>query len=249
MGCTCSYSNIEQGLNPFDEEHYTIDSNMNSIHTQKDMTRVTSMSRISSQRSVLLTNYNQKRLSIKIDLIGFGDQILEEYNLARTNPKFYAYKIKTFIEKIEKDSKSSEEHYYFINTSGTKIVLKNALRLCNDLITHFESQDVLLPLLKNELLVATAKKGMENIKQTKIEREQQLKEIYQSFSSDESKSFGSIFGFGDFDPGIVVILQLIDGKDNSYPRACILNPNFLYCGINVVESEKLKVLSLSHFMN
>lgn len=110
-------------------------------------------------------------------------------------------------------------------------------------------QNALSPLIKNELLITTAKKSLENIKQSKPERVKQLKNLYESISSEGNKEYGSIFGFGDYDPSLVVILQLIDGKDDSYANSCILNPNFKSCGISVVESEKLKVLSISHFTN
>jgi len=250
MGCTCTYSNIDGKFNPLEEEHFTIDSQVNSVNA-KELTRVTSMSRISSQRSILLYNFNQKQssVSIKIDTNLLADLILEEYNIARTNPKYYAFKVKQFTEKIEKEKKEDQEVYYFNNTCGTKIILKNALTLCNDLIKTFENQESFPPLIKNELLIAISKKGMENVKQTKPERENQLKLLFESFSSGKFKTFGSIFGFGDFDPSIIVILQLLDGKDNYYSRNCILNEKFLYCGISVVESEKLKILSLSNFMD
>lgn len=253
MGCTCTYSNIDgKGINPFDEDHYTIDYSQNYSSIPKEMTRMTSMSRLSSQRSVILKNFKLKKERIetmKVDLLLLSDLILEEYNLARTNPKYFSLKIKNFTEKIDVDKSKSEASYYFINSSGTKIILKNAMSHCKDLISYFESCESLQPLIKNELLAVTARNGIENVKQTREEREGHLKEVYLNLSSNSNFYVGSIFGFGDFDPSVIVILQLLDGKDNSYPRRCILNPNFQYCGVVVVESEKLKVLTLSNFIS
>lgn len=146
--------------------------------------------------------------------------------------------------------------------------------LCNQIIKQLESiKHPLKPLEKNELFVATAKKALNNIKQTKVEREEQLKTLYNNIispgfnknalltsidennnqtnkkSNNNNKIFGSIFGFGDYDPSLVVMLQLIDGKDNNYASRCILNPDFTQCGVSVVESDKLKILAISHFFN
>lgn len=187
---------------------------------------------------------------MKIDIIGFADQILEEYNIVRTNPKFFAFKINTFKEKIEKDlTRENENVYFFKNSSGTKIVLRNATAICDSVAAILDSMTPIHPLIRNELLVATARKGLDTIKQSVQEREEQLRSIYSSFSSDINKVYGSIFGFGDYDPSLIVTLQLIDSKDDSYSRKCILNSKFNYCGINVVESEKLRVLSVSHFID
>lgn len=139
--------------------------------------------------------------------------------------------------------------FFFKNSSGTKIVLRNALEICKDVISFLENQKPLKPFLKDDLLIVTAKKGLENIKANKKERLEQLTNIYSSLNSIESREFGSIVGFGDYDPSLIVTLQIIDHKDEGYPRSCIFNENFKFCGVFVVESDKLKIVALSNFLN
>ena len=138
--------------------------------------------------------------------------------------------------------------YYFKNSSGTKIVLRNAMEICKDVINFLENQRPLPPFIKEDFLTVTAKKGLENIKANKNERIEQLKELYsQNFTGTQDKSFGSIVGFGDYDPSLIVTLQIIDHKDEGYPRSVIFSEVLRYCGVYAVESDKLKIVSLSNF--
>lgn len=66
---------------------------------------------------------------------------------------------------------------------------------------------------------------------------------------DDIIEYQSIIGFGDYDPSLIVTLQIIDHKDNNYPRSCIFNEKLEYCGVSVVESEKLKIVIMSNFCN
>mmetsp|Transcript_26878 Transcript_26878/g.27918 ORF Transcript_26878/g.27918 Transcript_26878/m.27918 type:complete len:255 (+) Transcript_26878:16-780(+) len=254
MGCTCGYNtdNKTYGFDECNDKKFNPDPSKQTLND--DLIRVTSMSRISSQRSVMLNNLKrnkEQREPMKIDIIGFADQILEEYNLARTNPKFYSYKVKTFQEKLEKDYNAKEpDMYYFKNSSGTKIVLRNAMKICREIVNFLENQNPLKPLLKDDILIITAKKGLENIKANKGDRLEQLKSIYTTLgSSSEEKTFSSIVGFGDYDPSLIVTLQIIDHKDDGYPRSCIFNEEMNYCGVYAVESDKLKIVAMSNFMN
>jgi len=139
--------------------------------------------------------------------------------------------------------------YYFKNSSGTKIVLRNAMKICKDVIDFLENKKPLPPLKKDDLLIITAKKGLESIKANKNERLEQLRTTYTSLKSSENKIFGSIVGFGDYDPSLIVTLQIIDHKDDSYPRTCIFSEELISCGVFVVESDKLKIVALSNFTN
>lgn len=165
--------------------------------------------------------------------------------------------------------------YYFKNSTGTKIVLRNATKICGEIISFLENQKPLPELIIEENLKITAKKGLENIKANKEERIKQVEDNYSviignSKNSDSTnskskknnkkinnnqmnsnisidKEFGSIVGFGDYDPALIVTLQIIDHKDEGYPRKCIFNENMKYCGVFAVESDKLKVVAMSNF--
>lgn len=141
--------------------------------------------------------------------------------------------------------------YYFKNSSGTKIVLRNAMKICKDIITFLEKQKPMKPMIKDEILTITSKKGLENIKANKNERLEQLKSVYYTISNTEEREgeFASIVGFGDYDPSLIVTLQIIDHKDDGYPRNCIFNEKLINCGVYVVESEKLKIVAMSNFKN
>ena len=137
--------------------------------------------------------------------------------------------------------------YYFKNSSGTKIVLRNAMEICKDVTNFLDNQRPLPPFIKEDFLTVTAKKGLENIKANKNERIEQLKDLYSGFTGIQDKSFGSIVGFGDYDPSLIVTLQIIDHKDEGYPRSAIFSESLRFCGVFAVESDKLKIVSLSNF--
>lgn len=219
-------------------------------------------------------------------MIGFADNILDEYNLARSNPKYYANKIKTFREKLELDiTATNQDVYFFKNSCGTKIVLRNALNLTKEVIDFLNDIKPLKPLKSNLDLSLSAKKCLENVKPNKNDRIDEIKDYFSlkekslkitnkieskdikeeddeddeekeddeesetSKENKESKIFESIIGFGDYDPSLIVTLQIIDHKDNNYPRSCIFNEKLEYCGVSVVESEKLKIVIMSNFSN
>lgn len=155
-----------------------------------------------------------------------------------------------YSEVSSKDNKDGSV-FYFKNSSGTKIILRNALKICEETISFLEKLEPLNKLKKDDILLLTAKNALENIKANKDDRIEQITENYEKLKPDETenKQFAGIVGFGDYDPSLIVTLQIIDYKDNCYSRSCIFNKEFKYCGIYVTESEKLKVIAMSNFSN
>lgn len=125
------------------------------------------------------------------------------------------------------------------------------MKICKEIITFLEKQTPLPRLIKDDLLIISSKKGLENIKTSKNERLEQLKETYTSLNSNEieKKVFASIVGFGDYDPSLIVTLQIIDHKDEGYSRSVLFDGTLKYCGVFAVESDKLKIVAMSSFSN
>lgn len=166
--------------------------------------------------------------------------IMEEINLARTQPSTYAAKLERISTTISKGNK--------INVQGKNMILKEGIACFDEAIQYLLNIDPLEPI---EFIDALSKSADELLNMITIQEGVNMKKLEASYLELEQRldHFGVFFGefselvdYGCTDPEFVVVNFITcDGDDNRKDRKIIFNPLLKYGGITsgLLPSEKI----------
>ena len=168
----------------------------------------------------------KKKKKSEINYKTFVNQLLFEFNSARSNPIIYCEKIKNHMNCI----KLNENQYYYEN--DIKIMLKNGKKCFNDTIEIMSSLPPLVILqFSDDLVIHVPEDFNYQIKNDLIK----TKKNDPLFAF---KNIGFNLDISGKNAEACCILQLIDDTGNKgQRRSNILNPDFRYVGISAAKGK------------
>jgi len=215
-----------------------------------DYNENTKISPGSSTRNTLNENKTIQKTSTILSknrkLYIFKETILTEFNLARTNPAFYAEKLENMIKLIKpnksvKKNKNRESYKYVleyshkinIGLSGGEESFRKAINLLRNMVPLDPLQ------LDSEINIDIKKEDIPNIENTIIEKTKKIKENFPKL-----KVHMDMIG----DPELSAILQIVDDTVfKGKRREAILNPNFNLISLSQVKNENKQLYTFFSF--
>ena len=193
-------------------------------------------------------NYNKSTENITIEN-SYQIKMLKEINLARTNPKEYAIKLKELIQFIIKEG----DYEYLIPNKlnpNEKIFLRNGSKLFYDTIQYLNNLEPINQLEWNEdikikfdynNIIDNRKENIlssENIGKLILNKRLELLQKYKKchFNID-------IF----HDPFLSIVFQITDDAFNQERRNAIFNREYTIFAVNSIEDNKKNFISISSF--
>ena len=200
-------------------------------------------------------NYNKSTENITIEN-SYQIKMLKEINLARTNPKEYAIKLKDLTKYIIKEGDSE---YLIPNSLNEKILLKTGSKIFYDTIKYLNHLEPIPELqwneelkikfvddknlLENHRLTSESKDSIlssENIGKLVLNKRLELLQKYKT----------CFFSVGIFhDPILSIVFQITDEAFNQERRNAILNKEYSIFAVNFMEDNKNNFISISSFAN
>ncbi len=158
----------------------------------------------------------------------FIENLVIEFNQARTNPKQYINKINEHLKFVKVKNNNS----YYDSNNYPKVLLKKGKEAFNDLIYSLEKMNRMNELIiKKDIAIKMPENSedmnnKEKIYNLVVEKKKELNGIY--------KYFNFHYDHGDLNAEISAILQLVDDTNSNLKRRNnILNICNKYIGISV----------------
>jgi hypothetical protein len=254
MGCICAHNEY---TNPAFDKNLSRELSITggSLHQHSRMRSITICDTIitvdinSFRGSKAFSILKEELESKETELEEFIKGLYREYNNIRTMPKSYIAVLEGLKKGVKQYNKGGKVKPYLETESKYKIILsEDTVALFNEAIQFLSQQDVMIPFEKDELLIVSAKKGLERINMEKEKRIENLRATLNRYSYGEEKDINRIIGYGDYNPVIVLALQLIDSSDNYNSRRAIFG-DYRSIGIYAGYHKKLKLVSITDLSN
>jgi hypothetical protein len=185
----------------------------------------------------------------EFSLDDFTKKLYTEYSNVRSNPSSFIPVLENYAGSIKKYIKKDKLKHYLLTSSGSKIILEdNAIFSFNEAKEFLAGQKSLGHFEKDEMLIVSAKKGLNQVNLDKKKRIDDLRSTLDKFSCEE-KEINRLIGHGDYDPKTIIALQLIDPNDNYNSRRAIFSNTYKTIGIYAGFHEKLKLVSITDLAN
>ena len=196
---------------------------------------------------------NSRKELTKIGEIQINDiinNLYDEYNSIRLNPTSYIPLLTKFSKKIEKNKRSLFKDSYYIINDKSKVVINSDLpEIFEECINFLKNAKPLHLLERDEILMVSAKKGLDKIDLEKDQRVEDLKKILDNFDLSLERDVNRIIGHGDYNPNIIIMLQLLDNRDDFNSRKAIFSETYKSLGISASFHSRLKLISVVDFAN
>jgi len=175
---------------------------------------------------------------IIVTLDSFADLMLNEFNLARTQPSKYIERVQSYIKYIKPNPEYNKKTYllqYMFDKEGVpKVALLRGEEAFNEFIAFLSTAPPLEPLqLKQEIAIKPLSKTelqtkREVIADLYIKKKKELGDTY--------KVLDFHYDYGTNNYEISSLLQLVDDNNsNKQRRNKILNPEYKYVGISLAK--------------
>jgi hypothetical protein len=249
MGCVC-VKKLENSKDVAIEDLQKFGTNSKARFSTLNDTVITIDLKSIRRKDILMEKDKLTKKQQNLNLDEIVKKLYIVYNNLRADPTSFIPKIEEYIKQV-KNCKSNEnkEMSYMETASGYKIMFEeNGVCLLNEAIIFLRKQKRLLNLETDELLMVSAKKGLENIVDIdKEKRIENLKLVLEKFTYGEKNYVNRIIGYGDYDPFTIILLQLIDQSDNYNSRVAIFSEKLRNIGIYAKFHKKLKIIVLTDF--
>jgi hypothetical protein len=176
----------------------------------------------------------------------FQEQILNEFNLARTDPYTYSKKIESFIKYIQTDEKHRYFAYETEKEKFPKISLVRGESAFFDCIRLLQKMDRLDPLTYNEEIIikvpdkAEEMNNFDKMASLIVLTKKKLREYYYGFRFHYDHCFGNA--------EVSAMLQIVDDTNsNLQRRGNILNRDVEYLGVSTGRIQYNRVIAYMTF--
>ena len=186
----------------------------------------------------------------EIDINEIINNLYTEYNYIRQDPTPYIPLLSEFSKRIKRNIRSkSKDSYYIINDTCKVVINADLPKIFENTINFLKQARPLHILERDEILMVSAKKGLDKIDLEKDQRVEDLKKILDNYDLSIGSDVNRIIGHGDYNPNIIIMLQLLDSRDNFNSRKAIFSESYKSLGISASFHSSLKLICVVDFAN